>query len=59
MGVWCKEKHQVQDKPLECWKGERTVYGRVHESEYNRSTLLYLEIWPNHLFVDGGDMSLH
>ncbi|WJX41052.1 hypothetical protein P8452_28468 [Trifolium repens] len=19
-------------KPLECWKGERTVYGRVHES---------------------------
>jgi hypothetical protein len=50
---------RFRTKPLECWKGERTVYGRVHESEYNRSTLLYLEIWPNHLFVDGGDMSLH
>ncbi|WJX35108.1 hypothetical protein P8452_23140 [Trifolium repens] len=23
---------RFRTKPLECWKGERTVYGRVHES---------------------------
>lgn len=33
---------RFRTKPLEFWKGERMVYGRVHESEYNHITLLYI-----------------
>lgn len=27
---------RIRTRPLEYWKGERLLYGRIHESEYSR-----------------------